>query len=214
MAIMSDKMKAQQKQQQEAAKKAAAKKQTAAAKEAPLTAGRRSSRLKNGEDKEVPDQKQSKKTAAKKGAKKNTTNGKNISSYFKKADVDVIDEDPTSSELMIMPPDSLSLTGAGAHFGRAEHRVGLPYFEGTIKIHELRIYPLQYHPQSEKVKEILVARGRKWASLSGIHHMQYKGTGFRVLERGIQRCNVGFNLLLVHSVVISCRSAVEITNHD
>lgn len=128
--------------------------------------------------------------------------------------VDVIDEDPTSSELMIMPPDSLSLTGAGAHFGRAEHSVGLPYFEGTIKIHELRIYPLQYHPQSEKVKEILVARGRKWASLSGIHHMQYKGTGFRVLERGIQRCNVGFNLLLVHSVVISCRSAVEITNHD
>lgn len=104
---MSDKMKAQQKQQQEAAKKAAAKKQTAAAKEAPSTTGRRSSRLKTGEDEEVPDQKQSKKATVKKGAKKNAANGKNISSYFKKADVEVNGDNPSVQEALAQAADEL-----------------------------------------------------------------------------------------------------------
>lgn len=106
---MSDKMKAQQKQQQEAAKKAAAKKQTAAAaKEAPeSTTGRRSSRLKTGEKEEATDQKQSKKATAKKGAKKNAANGKNISSYFKKADVEVSGDNPSVQEALRQAADDL-----------------------------------------------------------------------------------------------------------
>lgn len=106
---MSDKMKAQQKQQQEAAKKAAAKKQpAAAAKEPPSsTIGRRSSRLKTGEDEEVPSQKQSKKAAVKKGAKKNAAGGKNISSYFKKADVEVSGDNPSVQEALAQAADEL-----------------------------------------------------------------------------------------------------------
>lgn len=109
MAIMSDKMKAQQKQQQEVAKKAAAKKQpAAAAKEPPSsTIGRRSSRLKTGEDEEVPGQKQSKKAAVKKGAKKNAAGGKNISSYFKKADVEVSGDNPSVQEALAQAADEL-----------------------------------------------------------------------------------------------------------
>lgn len=107
MAIMSDKMKAQQKQQQEAAKKAAAKKQAAAAKEAPSTTGRRSSRLKTGEDEEVPDAKQIKKATAKKGAKRNAANGKNISSYFKKVDMEVSGDKPSVQEALAQAADEL-----------------------------------------------------------------------------------------------------------
>jgi ATP-dependent DNA helicase len=105
---MSDKMKEQQKQQQEAAKKAAAKKQAAATKEPPSTTGRRSSRLKNGEDaEEVPDPKQSKKATVKKGVKKNAANGKNISSYFKKADVEVNEDNPSVQEALAQAADEL-----------------------------------------------------------------------------------------------------------
>ncbi|PCH01990.1 SNF2-related [Penicillium occitanis (nom. inval.)] len=107
VAIMSDKMKAQQKQQQEAAKKAAAKKQAAAAKEPPSATGRRSSRLKNGEHEEFHDQKALKKATAKKGAKKNAANGRNISSYFKKADVDVSGENPSVQEALAQAADEL-----------------------------------------------------------------------------------------------------------
>ena len=101
---MSDKMKAQQKQQQEAAKKAAAKKQAAVTKEVASTTGRRSSRLKNGEGaEESPDAKQTKKATTKKATKKNTASDKSISSYFKKADVDVNGEKPSVQEALADP---------------------------------------------------------------------------------------------------------------
>jgi ATP-dependent DNA helicase len=115
VAIMSDKMKEQQRQQQEAERKAAAKKQAALAAPEPTTAttttsGRRSSRLKANEDTE-PDnataKAQSKKAAAvKKGAKKSAPS-KSISSYFKKADVEVKDGNPSVQEALAQAADEL-----------------------------------------------------------------------------------------------------------
>lgn len=128
--------------------------------------------------------------------------------------VDVIDQTPMPGAPghAVMPLDNFSPTGADTSFGRVLHMINLPYFEGTIKIHELDIYPLQYHPQAKNVTEILAARGRKWVSLRGIHHMQYKGSGFRMINCRAHKHNVSFNLLI--DDVVSRGLAVYITNYD
>jgi hypothetical protein len=46
------------------------------------------------------------------------------------------------------------------------------------KINTLDIFPLQYHEQAEKLKDALIVRGRKFISLIGIHHRNYKGIAF------------------------------------
>lgn len=67
-----------------------------------------------------------------------------------------------------------------AGFFRTQSRVLLPDFDGTVKITSLDAYPIQYHPQEADLRRSLVARGRKWSKLSGIHHMSYNGTaGFK-----------------------------------
>jgi hypothetical protein len=62
-------------------------------------------------------------------------------------------------------------------FGRVQSRILLPSFAGTVKITSLDAYPIQYHPRESELRQSLIARGRTWAGLTGIHHMHYKGTG-------------------------------------
>jgi hypothetical protein len=65
-------------------------------------------------------------------------------------------------------------------FFRTQSRVMLPQFEGTVKITSLDAYPIQFHPHEAEIKRSLIARGKKWSKLTGIHHMDYKGTaGFK-----------------------------------
>lgn len=66
--------------------------------------------------------------------------------------------------------------GAGKAYGWIQHRIIIPFFRGTMKISALDAYPIKYHHAPEELKKRLVARGRKWAKLRGVHHMQYKGT--------------------------------------
>lgn len=60
-------------------------------------------------------------------------------------------------------------------FGRVHNVWRIPYFEGVVKINTLPLYPLQYHSKEASLREALVARGRKWAGLHGMHHAMYKG---------------------------------------
>ena len=60
-------------------------------------------------------------------------------------------------------------------FGRARCTWRIPYFEGVVKVNTLPLYPIQYHSQEASLREALVARGRKWAELQGVHHAMYKG---------------------------------------
>ncbi|KAI0672103.1 P-loop containing nucleoside triphosphate hydrolase protein [Trametes maxima] len=41
------------------------------------------------------------------------------------------------------------------------------------------VYPIAYHPDQHGLKKALVERGRKWASLSGVRHLQYVGIAGR-----------------------------------
>lgn len=71
--------------------------------------------------------------------------------------------------------DALRRVGADRAFGRVKHRIVVSEFKGTIKITELDVYPIRYHPNEAALRESLVARGRKWVHYRGIHHVQYDG---------------------------------------
>ncbi|KAH9848097.1 P-loop containing nucleoside triphosphate hydrolase protein [Lenzites betulinus] len=61
-------------------------------------------------------------------------------------------------------------------FGRVETVIYIEPFAGTKKINTLAAYPLKYSHDPEGLAKTLLERGRKWASLKGIHHVHYQGT--------------------------------------
>jgi hypothetical protein len=52
-------------------------------------------------------------------------------------------------------------------------------FDGVHKIHELAVYPIEWHPNSKHIQEQLINRGRKWVTFHGVHHLFYDGTAYR-----------------------------------
>jgi hypothetical protein len=75
-------------------------------------------------------------------------------------------------------------------FFRTQTRILMPEFDGTVKITSLDAYPIQYHPQEAELRRSLVARGLKWSKLTGIHHMNYKGTAGLKCQGKILKYNV------------------------
>ena len=63
-------------------------------------------------------------------------------------------------------------------FGRAKMTSMMMGFQGAIKIHQLRTFPLDYHPKKDETRARLIERGRKWAAHDGIHHKHYNGIAF------------------------------------
>jgi hypothetical protein len=48
-------------------------------------------------------------------------------------------------------------------------------FKGTVRITTLDAYPIQFHSTPNQLRQSLMERGRKWLSLTGVQHKQYKG---------------------------------------
>ncbi|OSC99297.1 P-loop containing nucleoside triphosphate hydrolase protein [Trametes coccinea BRFM310] len=71
-------------------------------------------------------------------------------------------------------------------FGMHSKTVGLESFKGVKKINALRVYPLQFAADPEALRTALVKRGRKWAALNGVHHVQYDGIATHPAERVTQ----------------------------
>ncbi|KAI0752423.1 P-loop containing nucleoside triphosphate hydrolase protein [Daedaleopsis nitida] len=94
------------------------------------------------------------------------------------------------------PAENLGDLGTGANPPRPQASpygyagmgrvVDVPRFKGTKKISSLITYPIQYYAGPGGMvglKERLVARGRKWATLAGgMHHVAYRGLAFRYKE--------------------------------
>lgn len=59
--------------------------------------------------------------------------------------------------------------------GRVQTIIYIRYFRGTIKIDTLDAYPIEFYHDEEALRESLIARGKKWVSLIGIHHKQFDG---------------------------------------
>ncbi len=121
------------------------------------------------------------------------------------------------------PPGNIADLGAGVTagdrpFGRVQSKIVLGGFKGTEKINTLEAYPIEYHANPEAMKNLLLERGRKWASFKGIHHVHYEGTAaFAISVNGrkkIIKYNVRFGCPALFScVLMRPRPAGELPNH-
>ena len=68
----------------------------------------------------------------------------------------------------------------GKTFGEATVELGISKFRGTKQIDSLGVFPLEYHPNRSEVQAYLVECGRKFVSLMGVHHRQYRGDAFYI----------------------------------
>lgn len=76
-------------------------------------------------------------------------------------------------------------------YRRIQTRAIIPYFDGTLKITSLDVYPLSYHPDHEDLRQTLLERGKKWVKYAaGIHHLYYEGTGAVRIEGKVLKYNV------------------------
>ncbi|KAH7085473.1 P-loop containing nucleoside triphosphate hydrolase protein [Paraphoma chrysanthemicola] len=63
----------------------------------------------------------------------------------------------------------------GTNFGRSVEAIRIPEFLGTVPILALKAFPLSLHPHEERVKELLISRGKKFEKLAGSHYKEYDG---------------------------------------
>ncbi|KAF1843837.1 P-loop containing nucleoside triphosphate hydrolase protein [Cucurbitaria berberidis CBS 394.84] len=63
----------------------------------------------------------------------------------------------------------------GNQFGRSVESIQLWEFLGTTRILGLSAFPLSFHPHEDKVKEVLIHRGKKFEELAGCHYKAYDG---------------------------------------
>ncbi|CAF9912370.1 hypothetical protein IMSHALPRED_000298 [Imshaugia aleurites] len=63
----------------------------------------------------------------------------------------------------------------GKLLGEVISNLLIPEFRGAKPISALEAFPLDYHQDLAKVKSDLIERGRRFASLKGIHHTAYHG---------------------------------------
>ena len=75
----------------------------------------------------------------------------------------------------------------GTSIGQATGILKIDKFRGPRQIDTLITYPLQFHPEAEKVRISLAQRGRLFLSLRGIHHRHYEGFAFRLDDQNKMR---------------------------
>ncbi|KAH8728463.1 P-loop containing nucleoside triphosphate hydrolase protein [Phaeosphaeriaceae sp. PMI808] len=63
----------------------------------------------------------------------------------------------------------------GEIFGRVNQINYIRWYDGYRPLQELSIYPLRFHPRQHEIYESLVARGRKYVSLTEMSHRFYSG---------------------------------------
>ncbi|KAF3934426.1 hypothetical protein ABW19_dt0209334 [Dactylella cylindrospora] len=63
----------------------------------------------------------------------------------------------------------------GTKFGEAETQLKIWAFDGTTKITDLPVIPLDRHPRKESIKKRLIERGTKFVALQGSHCKRYNG---------------------------------------
>ncbi|KAF5021755.1 hypothetical protein F66182_6205 [Fusarium sp. NRRL 66182] len=69
-----------------------------------------------------------------------------------------------------------SIDWDGRIMGLTETNMQINNFPGTTSFSHLSCYPLQYHPQPEAARGLLLERGRKFESLAGYCYKAYSGT--------------------------------------
>ena len=63
----------------------------------------------------------------------------------------------------------------GESLGYIHNDVKIQHYDGIKPLVELQVFPLNYHRERDSVKANILARGKRYVSLSGIHHCMYEG---------------------------------------
>ncbi|KAF3354383.1 Copper transport protein CTR3 [Verticillium dahliae VDG1] len=86
--------------------------------------------------------------------------------------VDAVQVDPFHTGLSLRFVD-----WTGRRFGGATKHISMPNFFGTRRITSLAVYPATYLDDLPKMQASLLARGRKFAGLAGMHYKSYRSYG-------------------------------------
>ncbi|KAK7942594.1 uncharacterized protein PG986_011707 [Apiospora aurea] len=78
----------------------------------------------------------------------------------------------------------------GEQFGFREARLQIPKFEGTCRLQDLDVVPLDLHPDKDQILETLLARGQRFDELAGQNHVQYNGMAVRKSKIGYERFHI------------------------
>ncbi|KAG5946035.1 hypothetical protein E4U59_004699 [Claviceps monticola] len=72
----------------------------------------------------------------------------------------------------------------GKRFGLGSITEEIADFHGTRKISSLPFYPLSYHKDEPKMRQMLIERGKKFVSLSGVYLKEYSGLAYMKRKKG------------------------------
>ena len=84
----------------------------------------------------------------------------------------------------------------GKSFGMGTMSVEVEQFKGPRKISSLACYPLKYHKESEKMKQQLIERGKKFVALKGMNYRFHKGMGFYKKKRQVIKVNINGRVMI------------------
>ncbi|KAH6895897.1 P-loop containing nucleoside triphosphate hydrolase protein [Thelonectria olida] len=97
----------------------------------------------------------------------------------------------------------------GIDYGYIGHTINIKKYSGYKLMRELRAFPLECHPNKEKIRQNLARRGRKFVSLTGICHRFYDGIAHFYMDPSSTH-TTKFNVK--HRVMIDCKEFESQTN--
>ncbi|KAF2029057.1 P-loop containing nucleoside triphosphate hydrolase protein [Setomelanomma holmii] len=63
----------------------------------------------------------------------------------------------------------------GDYVSYQQYNISIYQYDGCRALADLSTYPLRYHKEEARIRELVSHRGRQWLSLVGIHHRSYDG---------------------------------------
>ncbi|KAK3361216.1 hypothetical protein B0T24DRAFT_692059 [Lasiosphaeria ovina] len=84
----------------------------------------------------------------------------------------------------------------GKQFGYGAMYSEVKEFRGTRRITSLNCYPLKYHKHETQLRKDLIARGRKFVSLSGVQYKSHQGLAFYKKRKSVVKVNVNGRIMV------------------
>lgn len=72
----------------------------------------------------------------------------------------------------------------------------VPAFKGARKITSLNCYPLKYHKNEARIRAELIARGKKFVSLQGVHYKSHEGLAYYKKRKQIIKVNINGRIMV------------------
>lgn len=89
----------------------------------------------------------------------------------------------------------------GKKFGYGMIGEEIAEFSGARKITSLDCYPLRYYKNDDQLREELIARGKKFVSLCGVHYKAYTGMAYMKRRKAIIKFNIQNSRVMVDPAI-------------